>query len=402
MAKEKALEGVRVLDLGQIIAGNFASSLLADFGAEVIKIEKPGIGDGLRYMGRVVDGISLHFAVDARNKKNITLDLKSEEGKSVFLTMVKDADVVVENFAAGVLERMGLGYDVLAKVNPRIILGRVSGYGQTGPKSGSYGYDRIGLAYGGITYLSGEPDGAPMRPGVAIADYSSGLFCALGILIALYNRDIAGTGLGQCVELGLYESVFRYIETAVADYKLTGEIHERVGNDASTGAPANHYMTKDGQWVAIASTNDRVFARFAQAIGRPDLLEDSRYATQVKRAMVPENKEYIHQLTGEWIASHTERECAQAFADTVPYTKILSIADIFKEEQYAARNNIVEVPHHKFGTVSMQGIVPRMSRTPGEVKWAGRPLGSDNEEVFKQILGYSDADYNRLVEQGIV
>ncbi len=402
--KEKgieALEGLRVLDLGQVFAGNFASALLGDFGAEVIKIERPKLGDGLRYMGRVVDGISMPHTIDNRNKKCVTLDLKSAKGRELFLKLVEIADVVVENYAPGVMESLGLSFADLEKVNPRIILGRISGFGQTGPKRNFYGYDRVGMGFGGITYISGDPDGPPMRPGVAVADYMSGLFCALGVLIALYNRDVVGTGKGQYIDLALYESVFRIIETAVVDYKMFGAVRQRMGNDAPTGAPANNYLTKDGQWVSLAVSNDRVFSRLAAAIGREDLLADQRFAHQVERQF-PENKAALDQIAREWIASHDEAECAAAFEGVVPYTKILSIEDIFKEAQYAARENIVAVMQDKIGKIYMQGVVPKLSRTPGKVKWAGASLGSANEEILKGMLGLSDAEYQELVDQSIV
>ena len=401
--KGQALEGLRVLDLGQVIAGNFCSVLLADFGAYVIKIERPKVGDGIRYMGSAKDGVSTTHILENRNKHCITLDLKSVKGKEIFFRLLKDADVVVENFAPGVLERMGLGYDVLKKVNPRVILARISGFGQTGPNSSLPGYDRVGIAYGGLTYITGEPDGAPMKPGVGVADYCSGVFMAMAVMMAIYNRDVVGTGEGQQIDLALFESPFRILENTVVEYDLFGTVRERTGNGHPNTAPGNNYLTKDGKWVVVASGNDRVFSRFAKAINRLDLLDDPRFKTNADRTGNQEHKRMIDDICRAWVADHTEKECERTFrANDVPYGAVLSIADIFKEEHYWAREDIIETAQDKIGKVKMQGIVPKFSRTPGQVRWGGASLGYFNKEIYQGELGFTDEEMRQLEDEGII
>jgi len=399
--KTGALQGLRVLDLGQVIAGNFCSVLLADFGADIIKIERPGVGDGLRYMGKTIDGISTGHMVDNRGKRCITLNLQEEKGREIFFELLKISDVVVENYAAGVMEKMGLGYDALKKVNPKIILARVSGFGQYGPKSGLSGYDRVGMAYGGITYLTGDPNGPPMRPGLGIADYMSGMFAALGVMFALYHRDAAGSGEGQMIDLGLYESVFRVMESTAVDYKLFGDIRNRVGNKHPLSVPGDHYLTKDGRWVTIASGNDKVFKKLAVAIGREDLLSDPRFVSHGERTK-PENRAAIEEICKQWFAERDEKDCAAALEKDVPYSAILNIEDIFKEEHYRARENIIEVMQDTVGKIYMQGVVPKMTGTPGEVNWAGASLGAFNDEIFKGLLGMSDEKIAELKAESII
>lgn len=396
-----ALAGVRVLDLGQVVAGNFCSVLLADFGAEVIKIERPDVGDNLRYMGSVKDGISTGHMVDSRGKKCITLDLKADKGKDIFFKLLKDADVVVENFAAGVLERMGLGYDVLAKVNPKIILARISGYGQNGPKSQLFGYDKIAMAYSGATYITGDPANPPVRPGQIFADYTSGMFAALGVMFALYNRDAVGSGKGQVVELGLYESLFRLMESIPTNYDLLGEVRERTGNFHPLTVPGNNYLTKDKNWVALAVANDRVFARLAKAIEREDLIADPRYATAQARTK-HENSIALDTLCREWFAAHTLEECNERLAADLPYGPVLNIEQIFNEPQYHARENIIKVMQDKIGEVRMQGVVPKMSATPGKVKWAGASLGAYNKEIYEGLLGMAPEEIAELQKEKII
>jgi formyl-CoA transferase len=356
--KNGALAGLRVLDLGQVIAGNFCSALLADFGAEVIKIERPGVGDSLRYMGMEKDGVSTSHMVDNRNKMCITLDLKSEKGKEIFFRLLKDADVVVENFSAGTMENMGLGYDVLKKINSRIILARISGYGQYGPKSHLYGYDKAAIAFSGLMYVTGEPDRPPVRPGLTLSDYMTGTFAALGVMFAVYNRDVTGTHEGQVVELGLYESIFRVMESIPTEYGLFGSVRERSGNTHALSTPGNNYKTKDGVWVALTSANDRVFARLCKAINREDLMTDVRYATNFARSD-PNNRVTLDKIVQDWIAEHTLEECTSALETEVAYSPILSIKDIFENAHYKARDNIIHVMQDKLGEVPMQGIVPK-------------------------------------------
>lgn len=401
MKNKKALSGYKVIDLGQVIAGNFCSALLADFGAEVIKIERPGVGDGIRYMGHDKDGVSTQHMVENRGKKCITLDLKSEKGKEILLRLVKEADVIVENYVPGVMEKLGFSFEELQKVNPKIILARISGYGQYGPKRDFPGYDRVGMAYSGVTYVTGDPEGEPVRPGICIADYTTGLFASYGILLAIINRDSVGTGKGQVVDIGLYESLFRLMESIPTDYKLFGEIRERTGNQHNLTAPGNNYLTKDGKWVGIAIANDRVFERFCKSIDREDLLKEERFSTNLKRT-IPENKKELDTICHDWVASHTFEECRVRMETSIPFAPVMSIEDIFKEEHYRVRENIIEIDQDTVGKVYMQGIVPKLSETPGEVKWAGAKLGAFNDEVYKNILGFSNEEIEKFKEEKVI
>jgi crotonobetainyl-CoA:carnitine CoA-transferase CaiB-like acyl-CoA transferase len=394
-----ALSDIKVLELGQVVAAPFCGVLLADFGAEVIKVEQPNTGDSLRKMGPVKDGRSLWFAVENRNKKSITLNLKTEKGKEILKRLIEKTDIILENFRPGVLEKLGFPWEEIHKINKRAILVRISGYGQTGPYKNRYGYDRIGLGMGGLTYITGFPDMPPLRPGTSLADYLSGYAAALGALIAIYNRDVKGTGEGQEIELGLYEPVFRTLEFTAVDYYLNGKIRERVGNSFPATVPSGHFKTKDGKWISLSVGNDRIFERFAKCIKREDLLERPEYATHVERM---QNREELDKIAEEWVAEHTYEECFEILGNEVPVGPIYSIKDIFEDPHYRERGNIIEVPDKLWGKVKMQGIVPKMSLTPGEVKWIGPELGEHNFEVYKNILGFSESEIKDLKEKGVI
>lgn len=395
----EALSGIKVLELGQVVAAPFCGVLLADFGAEVVKVEIPGVGDNLRNMGRLVDDRSLWFAVENRNKKSITLNLKTDEGKQILTELIKKVDVVTENFKPGVLEKLGFSWDVIHAINSKAILVRISGYGQTGPYRNRYGYDRIGLGMGGLTYITGEKEGVPLRPGVSLADYLTGYSAALGILAALHHRDINGCNQGQEIDIGLYETVFRIAEWNVLDYFLTGTVRERIGNAFPGTVPSGHFQTKDGKWISIAVGNDRLFERFARLIDRMDLLARPEFATHPLRV---KNREELDDIAAAWIANHTAQECFTVFGEDVPIGPIHSIADIFTDPHYAARNNIVDVADKKWGMVKMQAPVPNMSATPGRVKWMGPELGEHNAEIYGELLGMSSEKIMQLQQAGII
>jgi crotonobetainyl-CoA:carnitine CoA-transferase CaiB-like acyl-CoA transferase len=390
----QALAGLKVVDLGQVIAGPFCAQILGDFGAEVIKIEPQG-GDSLRAMSDVKD---LWFCLKGRNKKCITLNLKSDKGKEIFKEIIKDADILVENFRPGTLAKLGFNWDVLQSINEKLILVSVSGYGQTGPMSHKYGYDRIGVALGGLSYITGLKDGPPIKPGLGVADYLTGLFAALGAMFAVYYRDVQGGNKGQIIDIGLYESVFRIMESTVLDYSYSGKIRERDGNRHPATIPSGHYQAKDGKWLVLAVGNDRLFKQFAQCIGKPELAEDPRFATQMARRT---NRDAIEDITAEWVAQHDLQECLDMLGEDVACSPIYSIEDIFKDAQYKARENILEIEDQRFGKICMQNIVPKLSLTPGEVKWTGPSLGYHNKD-FYQELGYSESEIEKFKEEGII
>jgi len=394
-----ALDGIKILELGQVLAAPFCDVLLADFGADVIKVEIPATGDNLRKMGPIHEGYSFWFGVENRNKKCITLNLKSDKGKEILCELIKKCDVVTENFKPGTLEKLGFTWEKFHQLNERTILVRISGYGQTGPYHNRLGYDRIGLAMGGLTYISGFPDKPPVRPGNSLADYLTGYSSALAIMFALYNRDSKGGGLGQVIDVGLYETVFRVLEGTAMNYSVTGTVRERIGNAFMGTVPSGHFQTKDGKWVSIAVGNDRLFEKFARCIEREDLLERPEYKNNILRMA---NRTELDEITEKWISEHTAEECFQVFADHVPIGPIHSIKEIFEDPHYKARGNLVEVYEKKFGKVKVQGPVPKMSLTPGEVKWLGPELGEHNEEVYSQVLNLSSEEIKKLQEEGVI
>ena len=393
------LDKIKILELGQVLAAPFCDVLLADFGAEVIKVEIPGVGDNLRKMGPVVDGRSLWFSVENRNKKCITLNLKSKKGKELLCELIKKVDVITENFKPGTLEKLGFDWEKIHEINKRAILVRISGYGQTGPYGSAYGYDRIGLAMGGLTYISGFPDKPPVRPGVSLADYLTGYTAALAIMISIYHRDVQGAGVGQEIDIGLYEPVFRILEFTALNYSLTGTVRERIGNAFPATVPSGHFQTKDGKWVSLAVGNDRIFERFVKCIGREDLLDRPEYKTNIDRMR---NRTELDQITADWILEHTAEECFCVFGDNVPIGPIHSIADIFKDPHYNARGNIVDVEDKLWNRVKIQGVVPSMSLTPGDIKWLGPELGEHNYEIYSQILGLTVDEIDELKKEEVI
>jgi len=393
------LTGIRVLDLGTRIAAPFAATLLADFGAEVIKLELPGSGDFLRSIGPFVDGYSLFFAVENRNKKSITLDLRQVRGQEVFKKLVAVSDVVIENFQPGTLEGWGLGYDEIKAVNSGIVLSRASVYGQTGPYRDRPGLDRNGVAFGGLLHLTGYPDQPPVRPGVIVSDYLTGVFNAFAIVMSLYHRDARGGG-GQWVDLALYESIFRILEHTAAAYDRLGVVREREGNRLRNSAPLDNWRTSDGKWLCIVAAGDGLFPRLARAMKREDLLTDARFASLAERA---ENGDAINQIVADWVATHTAAEIeALLLAAQVPVGRALNIAEIFADPHYAARGDIVVVDDPTIGPVRMQGIYPRLSETPGSVRRGAPKLGEHNQEVYGDLLGLSADEIAELRRSGVI
>jgi crotonobetainyl-CoA:carnitine CoA-transferase CaiB-like acyl-CoA transferase len=392
MMADGPLAGVRVIDLGTVVAGPFTSTLLADFGAEVIKVELPGRGDTLRQLGPIKDGTSLWFAAEARGKKSVTLDLRRAEGRAVLLRLAAVADALVENFTPGTLDGWGLDAATLQAANPQLIIARASGYGQTGPYRRRPGYDRIGLAFGGLWHMTGLPESEPVRPGTSLADYLTGTFGALGLMMALYHRDARG-GEGQEVDASLFESVFRTMEYTAVHYDQTGAVRGRSGN-AGPAVPSGAFRTRDNRWLMLVVAEDRMYSRLMRAIGRDDLADDPKYADAPGRLR---DRGPIEDAIRAWVA---ERDVALALTALheaeIPVAESATVADAFTDPQFAARNAIVTVDDPALGPVRMQGITPKLSKTPGAIRRGAPLLGEHNGEVFGDLLGLSAAEIARL------
>jgi crotonobetainyl-CoA:carnitine CoA-transferase CaiB-like acyl-CoA transferase len=399
------LAGIRVLDLGTRIGAPFAATLLADLGAEVIKVELPGQGDFMRTIGPFVDGYSLFWAVEGRNKKSVTCDLRKAAGQALLKRLVPLVDVIVENFQPGTLESWGLGYDVLAALNPALILTRVSVYGQTGPYRDRPGLDRNGIALGGLLYITGYPDRPPVRPGLIVSDYLTGVFNAFAIVAALYERDRRArqTGTpphGQWVDLALYESILRIMEHTLATYDRLGVVREREGNRLKNSAPLDNWETKDGKYVCIIAAGDGLFPRLARAMEREDLLADPRFATMATRAA---HGDEINAVVAAWCRTRTAREIQDVLErHEVPFGIAYSVADIFADPHVAAREDIVTVDDPVIGPVRMQGVYPRFSRTPGVIRSGAPRLGADNDQVYGQLLGLTADELGALARDGVI
>ncbi len=382
------LAGVRVIEMGQLLAGPFCGQLLADFGAEVIKIEAPGSGDPLRDWGRErAGGKALWFPIVGRNKKSVTLDLRQAEGQALARRLIAGADMLVENFRPGTMEKWGLGYEVLSADNPGLIMIRVSGFGQTGPYAGRAGYGAIGEAMGGLRHVVGSPDSAPSRVGISIGDTLAATYAALGAMMALHAR--ARTGRGQVVDSAIYEAVLAMMESLITEYQQAGYIRERTGPILPGIAPSNVYPTADGQMILIAANQDTVFRRLAVVMGQEALGRDPRYATHVARG---ERQAELDRLIAAWSATVPAAELEAMLEDGgVPAGRIYRAPEIIADPHVQARDAIIRVMHHEYGELAMQNVVPRLSHTPGAVRHAAPPLGADTDAVLCELLGL-DAD----------
>src|ERR671916_1170325 len=396
----RPLQGVRVVEMGSLLAGPFCGQILGDFGAEVIKVEPPGKGDPMRQWGRHrKEGHTLWWPIIARNKKSVTLNLREGEGQEVAGRLVETADVLVENFRPGTMERWGLGYEKLSQANPGLVMVRVSGYGQTGPYKDQAGFGSIGEAMGGIRYVTGYPDRPPPRVGISLGDSLAATFGALGAVTALYNRETRG-GKGQIVDVGIYEAVLALMESTIPQYALAGHRRSRTGAILPFVAPSNTYPTADGDYVVIGANADTVFGRFAKALGHSEWAESERYATHHARG---ENQQELDDMISAWTRERTAEQVLEAMREaSVPAGKLFTAEDMLSNEQYAARENIVTVEDPEIGPFPMQNVVPRLSETPGEVRWTGPKLGQHNDEVFKEVLGMTEENLDRLRERGIV
>jgi formyl-CoA transferase len=395
----RALGDLRVVELGQLLAGPFCGQLLADFGAEVIKVEDPGRGDPMRQWGREKPhGQSLWWPVVARNKKSITCDLRTADGQDLVRRLVADADVLLENFRPGTLERWGLSAEELWRLNPRLVITRVTGFGQSGPYAPRAGYGSIGEAMGGIRYTTGEPDRAPSRTGISLGDSLAATFACIGTLVALHHRD--RTGRGQVVDSAIYEAVLALMESLIPEWQIAGYQRERTGSVLPNVAPSNVYPTADGEAVLVAANQDTVFRRLADLMGRPQLAGDERFATHGARGA---HAEELDKIIAIWTAEHEADELLDKLAaGGVPAGRIYRAKDMLADPHFAARESIVRVAHPELGDVAMQNVFPRLSATPGTVRHPGPELGEHNEEIYRGLLGLSTQELGRLREAGVI
>lgn len=396
----QAMAGIRVIDLATFVAGPFCCTQLGEFGAEIIKVEMPRTGDPLRKFGSPTEcGDSLLWLSEGRNKKSVTLDLHKPQGAEILKDLVARADILVENFRPGTLERWGLGYEELKQRNPGLIMVRISAYGQTGPYRTRPGFGRIANAFSGLSYLAGYPDRAPVTPGSAtIPDYLSGLYGALGVMFALRARD--ATGEGQVIDIGLYEPVFRILDELVPAYGRNKFVRERMGPGTVNSVPHSHYPTRDDRWIAIACTNDKIFARLAAVMECPELAGDGKYGTIEKRESL---RAEVDAFVTEWTRAHSQDELlAMCEAGDVPCGPIYAIDEIFADPQYAARENIQEVTDERVGKVSIPNVMPRLTKTPGSIETLGPALGASNREIYGELLGLSEARLSELADEGVI
>lgn len=398
----KPLAGVKVVEFGTLIAGPFCSRILAEFGAEVVKIEAPGEGDPLRKWRKLYptgDGeTSLWWFVQARNKQSVTLNLKHPQGIAIAHKLVAEADIVVENFRPGVMEKLGLGWEALAATNPGLVMVRLSGFGQTGPMAAQPGFGAIGESMGGLRYVTGFADRPPVKTGISIGDSIAALWGALGALMALRHREVKG-GAGQVVDVALYEAVFAMMESLVPEFDVFGFVRERTGNVMPGITPSNTHTTKDGKHLIIGANGDAIFRRLMLAIGRGDLADDPQLTSNAGRdARAAE----IYAVIDAWVAAHDAETVLRIAAEAqVPASRIFSVEDMFRDPQFLARQMLesAQLPDGK--DFHVPGIVPKLSRTPGETRWLGPALGEHTESVLGR-LGYTHEEIVGLRGDGVI
>ncbi|MEU4836480.1 CoA transferase [Streptosporangium sp. NPDC023615] len=393
------LGDVRVVELGQLLAGPFCGQLLGDFGAEIIKVEDPGRGDPMRQWGREKPhGTSLWWPVVARNKKSVTCDLRTAEGQDLVRRLVERADVLLENFRPGTLERWGMSPDRLHEINPGLVITRVTGFGQTGPYAPRAGYGSIGEAMGGIRHVTGDPDRPPSRAGISLGDSLAATHACIGTLVALHERERSGKG--QVVDSAIYEAVLAMMESMLPEWQQASYQRERTGPVLPNVSPSNVYPTADGDSVLIAANQDSVFRRLAATMGADGLATDERYATHGARGA---HMAELDETIARWTSGFPADELLEILhRDGVPAGRIYRAADMFDDPHFAAREAIVRVPHPEFGELAMQNVVPKLSDTPGSVRSAGPELGAHNDEVYRGLLGLTGEEIARLAATGII
>ena len=392
------LKDLRVVEICSTIAGPACARLLADFGADVTKIE-PLEGDGVRQMGKHVDQVSLYAATILRGKRSISMDLKSEQGVQLARSIIDSADILIENNRPGVLERMGLDYGTLSEHNPGLIVVRISGYGQDGPYADRPGYGAICEAVAGVRHMTGDPDRRPARVALATTDYLTSVYAAFGAMVAVHERG--RSGLGQVVDIALYEAAFTQMEAYVPAYEKLGFIPKRVGPNLPTMAPNSIYPTADDSWILIAANSDIIFGRLTKAMEQPNLASDPRFST-IRARGTPENMKAIDQIISNWTCQLQSSELEKILLEAaIPSARVYTIADIYEDPHFAARNMLMQVPHPELGHTTQAGVVPKLSRTPGQIRHTGPELGQDSRDVLKD-LGLTDEQIQGLIEQGIV
>ena len=397
-APAKPLAGIKVVELGTLIAGPFAARILAEFGAEVIKIEAPDGGDPLRKWRKLYEGTSLWWYLQARNKKSVTVNLKHPDGVEVVRRLVAEADIVVENFRPGVLDKLGLGWEALSKINPGLVMVRLSGFGQSGPMAQQPGFGAIGESMGGLRYVTGFPDRPPVKTGISIGDSIAALWGALGALMALRHREVNG-GAGQVVDVALYEAVFAMMESLVPEFDVFGFVRERTGNIMPGITPSNTHTTRDGRHITIGANGDAIFRRLMRAMGRDDLAEDATLADNAGRDA---RREELYALIDAWVAQHDEAAVlATLAAAEVPASRIYSVADMFADPQFLAREMLHTVKLPDGRDCRMPGVVPKLSGTPGGSEWIGPALGAHTDAVLAG-LGYDEARIAALRAAGAI
>ena len=394
----RPLEGLRVIEMGQLLAGPFTGTILAYFGAEVIKVEPPG-GDPIRGWREVRDGTSLWYRSLGRNKKSVTLDLKSEQGRALALRLLETADVVVENFRPGLMESWGMGPEQLKERNPGLVYARISGYGQTGPYSIKPGYASVTEGFGGFRYINGEPDKAPVRPNISMGDTVAAIHAALGIALALIQRARPDSGKGQVVDVALYESVFNLMEGIVPEYDGAGVVREPSGTTVTGIVPTNTYRCDDGKYVVIGGNGDSIFKRLMAAAGRSDMAEDPAMANNAGRII---HEDAIDQALGAWCASHSSVHIINTLEEVrVPVGPIYSVADMMVDPQYQARG-LFESVEIDGKPLKIPAIMPRLDASPGRTDWPGLAIGSHNNEVLRGVLGLGDEQIGQLRAAGVI
>jgi len=397
----RPLTGIRVIDVGNFLAGPYAAAMMGEFGAEVLKVEHPIGGDPMRRFGTPTSrpDATLKWLSESRNKKSVTIDLRQQEGVALFLRLVAKSDVLIENFRPGTMEEWGLTWEALTEANPKLVMLRVSGYGQTGPYRRRSGFAHIAQAFGGLNYLAGFPGETPVLPGtVPLGDYIASLYGAIGIMVALRHRE--KTGRGQIIDVGIYEAIFRMMEEIASVYGVSGKIREREGSGSFVAVPHGHFRTKDDKWIAIACTTDKMFERLSVAMQQPQLSASGLYGEQRKRLAA---RDTVNAMVIEWVGSLDRDEVLRlCLEEEVPVGKVNSIADIFEDEHFQARGNLAHVIDEELGDIVIPGVVPTLSKTPGRITNLGPTLGNATDQVMRDLLGLTVAELQRLRQHKII
>ncbi|MHB1651224.1 MAG: CaiB/BaiF CoA transferase family protein [Desulfitobacteriaceae bacterium] len=400
MESHRPLQGLKVIDCATMMAAPWAATYLADYGAEVLKVEHPKTGDQSRQFGAVKDGVGIFWKTLSRNKKCVTLNLNSDEGKIIFLRLLKDADVLIENFRPGTLEKWGLSWEVLQESNPKLIMLRVSGFGQDGPYSKRGGFGTIAEGMSGFASMNGYPDSPPTLPPIALADGVTSIYAAMSIMIAVYERDVSGSGKGQIIDISLYEPLMRLMEASIVEHSVLGTVPGRVGNRINSAAPRNVYQAKDGRWVALSASSQPIAENVFRAIGRPELIDTPRFKDNPTRV---KNVNELDEIIGGWFALHDMQEAVDILlAAGAVVGPVYDIDQLSNDPQILHRHSLLEMSDRDFGKVVMPNVVAKFSRTPGAVNFVGPDKGEHNHEIFIGKLGLTEEELARLKEDGII